>query len=290
MISDSFASVVAGSVAGSCAVMVAFPFDTVCSKAQVFNNRTMTAASPIPARILVSGGSSSEEVKPLKISGSVLTYDTVDDTDLFDASSDEEAADCIDPELNESSADPSKDMSQSAEERSNVRMVDAFIIIWQSEGLNGFYNGVRVMAIGKALITAVAFTADHVASFDISDFFPSLRGSLLLVALASMFSGFVTSFITTPVERIKVILQAKEGVDGITLNDVDCISRILNRDGGLQCLFLTGLFPTLCREVPSWAFYFVIYQELMQTSLFQWMGALAPLIAGGDCLMSHYYH
>eukprot|EP00814_Leptocylindrus_danicus_P001577 CAMPEP_0116022292 /NCGR_PEP_ID=MMETSP0321-20121206/10901_1 /TAXON_ID=163516 /ORGANISM="Leptocylindrus danicus var. danicus, Strain B650" /LENGTH=307 /DNA_ID=CAMNT_0003493337 /DNA_START=91 /DNA_END=1015 /DNA_ORIENTATION=- len=220
-------------------------------------------------------------LKPLKSSVSVLTYDTVvEDADLFDSSSEEEEeVDYIDPELTEFSLSRSNNIPQSEEAKPKMKMTDVFIIIWQTEGLAGFYKGVRVMAIGKALITAVAFTADHVALFDISVLFPGLKDTLLLVVLASMFSGFVTSFITTPVERIKVILQAKEGKDS-TLSDIDCINSIVNQDCGLQSLLLTGLFPTLCREVPSWAFYFIIYQVLMQTSIFQRMGALGPLIAG----------
>merc|ERR1712125_254607 len=44
--------------------------------------------------------------------------------------------------------------------------------------------------------------------------------------------------------------------------------------------FLTGLGPTLAREVPSYGIYFLVYGVFMQTQIASLLGNIAPLVFG----------
>ena len=60
-------------------------------------------------------------------------------------------------------------------------------------------------------------------------------------------------------------------------NELECIQSVLENEGWTG-LFSRGLGPTLAREVPSYAIYFVVYGILIQTSLIgtESLGSLAP--------------
>lgn len=64
-------------------------------------------------------------------------------------------------------------------------------------------------------------------------------------------------------------------------NELECIQSVLENEGWTG-LFSRGLGPTLAREVPSYAIYFVVYGILIQTSLIgtESLGSIAPLVCG----------
>merc|ERR1711862_519801 len=62
-------------------------------------------------------------------------------------------------------------------------------------------------------------------------------------------------------------------------NELECISAVLENEGWAG-LFSIGLGPTLAREVPSYAIYFVVYGVLIRTSTAENLGSVAPLICG----------
>lgn len=62
-------------------------------------------------------------------------------------------------------------------------------------------------------------------------------------------------------------------------NELECIQAVLENEGWTG-LFSRGLGPTLAREVPSYAIYFVVYGILMQTTLAEELGSAAPLLFG----------
>lgn len=150
--------------------------------------------------------------------------------------------------------------------------------IYQDEGIQGFFGGVRAMMIGQAFIKAVAFCANDSALAFLRHDLPPGVNELTLYATAACFSGFVTSFVTAPAERIKIIMQAN-GKD-LYENDWDCFTSII-RNEGIGGLFSRGLGTTLLRDTPSYGLYFVVYHVLMNTPLAYQLGDfVAPLSFG----------
>lgn len=78
-------------------------------------------------------------------------------------------------------------------------------------------------------------------------------------------------------ERVKVMMQAQQ--NNTYANELECIQAVLENEGWTG-LFSRGLGPTLAREVPSYAIYFVVYGVLIQTSIAEGMGSFAPLVCG----------
>lgn len=62
-------------------------------------------------------------------------------------------------------------------------------------------------------------------------------------------------------------------------NELECIQAVLETEG-FAGLFSRGLGPTLAREIPSYAIYFVVYGILMQTAMAESLGGVAPLVCG----------
>ena len=78
-------------------------------------------------------------------------------------------------------------------------------------------------------------------------------------------------------ERVKVMMQAQQ--NSLYANELECIQAVLQNEGWTG-LFSRGLGPTLAREIPSYAIYFVVYGVLMQTAVAENLGSVAPLVFG----------
>lgn len=158
-------------------------------------------------------------------------------------------------------------------------MIDLIGFIWKNEGVAGFFGGVKGMMVGQAIIKSVAFSTNAMALTYLTGAAtttPGTASSKLL--LAAMFAGFVTSFLVSPIERIKVMMQADSTQS--YHNELDCL-RVVLRNEGWPGLLGRGLGPTLAREVPSYAIYFSTYGLLVQQlDVSQMLGASAPLVFG----------
>lgn len=147
--------------------------------------------------------------------------------------------------------------------------------------LSNIFDHFRLHSVmlGQAVIKSVAFGTNAFAlnCFQQHDFGLSANIALLL---AAALSGFITSFLVVPVERIKVMMQAQQkGADNAYANEVECLQAIIKSEG-VTGLLGRGLGPTLAREVPSYAIYFCVYGLLMQTPLAASLGKIAPLVFG----------
>lgn len=257
VIGTGAASLLAGSVGGAIGVGVAYPLDTLKTKSQVYSSRPpQQQQEQIPSQEI-----NTDTILQSSDSGVVCSGD-----DVYKVESPEDD------------------------------LISLVKLILEEEGIAGFFGGVKAMMIGQALIKSVAFSANELAFESLTDFDWNLIGlgevvgtpeqhavissSFLTLILAASFSGFVTSFLVTPVERVKVMMQAQSTNDAAYANELECIKAVLKSEGFLG-LFSRGLGPTLAREVPSYAIYFVVYGLLIHTSVAENnLGAAAPLLCG----------
>jgi len=231
---QAFASILAGSIAGAIGVGVAFPLDTLKTKAQVFSQQRQRQQQQNGGIVSSGDGSGTTSASS---SGSI----------------------------------------------ESVGMLTLIPMIYKMEGIGGFYGGVRGMMAGQAIIKSVAFSANTLTLDFLRDIYPALS-SVTTLLIAACFSGFVTSFLVAPVERIKVMMQASNSADPNTdtktySNEFSCIQVVLQNEGW-SGLMGRGLGPTLVREIPSYGIYFFLYGILSQLPMAESMGKLAPLVNG----------
>lgn len=267
------ASILAGSVGGAIGVGVAYPLDTLKTKSQVYGQQQSQGRTEQPKshhqsstmNTLASNGTTAVMLPP---PGVVCT-----------------AEDCYPIESPEDN------------------LISLVKVILDSEGIAGFYGGVKAMMIGQAIIKSIAFStnafalgvlsdsnllgvANSVGSAGVEEMGGTTGGGedvvvaatpFMALLVAAAFSGFVTSFIVAPVERVKVMMQAQQ--NSLYANELECIQAVLENEGWTG-LFSRGLGPTLAREVPSYAIYFVVYGVLRQTPTAEALGSVAPLVCG----------
>ena len=165
-----------------------------------------------------------------------------------------------------------------ATEGNSIGMVGMFRLVIQEEGIGGLYGGVKGVMFGQAFIKALAFSSNNWALTFLEHDNLDNASSLEILIAAAAFSGFVTSFLVNPIERIKILMQADN--QGIYKNELDCMRQIIQQDG-MRGLLGRGLDATLAREVPGYGLYFVAYSLLIQSEVGRILGqTLAPLICG----------
>ena len=166
---------------------------------------------------------------------------------------------------------------ETSSDETNQNSLSIALDIVKEEGLGGFYSGVSSTMAGQAVIKGVVFYVYEWAKSAIAA--TSLEGGLLALTIAACISGAVGSFVVTPVERIKCVMQATPA--GTYASPLDCVRELLRSDGGGGLAF-RGLGATLLREVPAYGFYFVSYESVKAALIGQATvpAALIPLIGG----------
>lgn len=160
--------------------------------------------------------------------------------------------------------------------------------VLKQEGVSGFYPGVQSTMAGQAVIKAVAF-----ASFSYAE--QAGCGLLLSAAL----SGAINSFVVTPIERLKVVMQATEpeqaqdAVGNVMGQSTwGTLVSLIDSDGAGGVLF-RGLGLTVVRQVPCYAIYFwtstVASQALADAGCNVGLSSLVGgALAGGACWVPIY--
>ena len=148
--------------------------------------------------------------------------------------------------------------------------------ILRQEGILSLYNGVAGVMMGNALIKACAFTVNGWALSELTSNSPTFEQ----LCISAAFAGMVTSFLSNPIERVKVLMQSNAKTDSIEkLNEIKIISQIISSDG-VKDLAFRGLDATLAREIPGYSLYFVAYFLLIHGPLGEGLGPIGPVVIG----------
>ena len=144
--------------------------------------------------------------------------------------------------------------------------------------------------IGQAIIKAIQFAVNEM-TFVYLENHSSIQSNIIKMAIAGTLAGLISSFVVSPVELVKIRMQAQSKPSKIKKdddvrdspsfnNEIDC-ARWMIQNEGLRTLFCHGLGITIIREIPSFAFYFVAYGLLARSDLADILGGhAAPLIFG----------
>jgi solute carrier family 25 carnitine/acylcarnitine transporter 20/29 len=175
------------------------------------------------------------------------------------------------------------------------------LTIVENQGMSGLFAGVGTSMMGQAIIKSVAFGVNsavlaYLTQSNVSGAMAMVRMdpiNALVVAAAT--AGFVTAFLATPIDRIKVLRQCNNNSGGgggeqCHLSDMDCLKNVLEHER-LQGLMFRGLGPTLFREVPAYTIYFCTYGWLHYTfgdHVVPGATLLYGALAGGLCVLPSY--
>ncbi|KAL3804665.1 hypothetical protein HJC23_008480 [Cyclotella cryptica] len=160
--------------------------------------------------------------------------------------------------------------------------------IFKEEGISGFFEGVLITMLGQAIIKAIQFTTNGLALSWLEKN-SSIKSTIAKMTISGVLSGLVSSFVVSPVELVKIRMQAQDkvasknehaGESFIYSNEFDCARWVIKHEGWAT-LFTHGLWITIIREIPSFAIYFVVYGWLARSSLAASLGDhFAPLLFG----------
>ena len=137
--------------------------------------------------------------------------------------------------------------------------------VYETEGIDGFLGGIRIMMMGQGLVKATSFTVNTVVlNWEVAHAASQTDSpTTAMFILAAASAGLVSSFIVNPVERVKILLQAASSSDRASESEWECIQRVVKSEG-LGGFLGRGLGTTMLREIPSDAVYFSVYGLLMQ--------------------------
>lgn len=154
-----------------------------------------------------------------------------------------------------------------------------------NEGLiKGFYTGIKAPLLGACLENAILFSSYNAAlkfittnSNTIGDSNNEKDLPLKYKCLSGGFSGFMASFILTPIELVKCQLQVSNLVNNYQNHGYNStIKQIIKNDGIIG--FWKGLSSTLLREVNGTAIWFGTYEAaglyLLKTNINEDLGLL----------------
>lgn len=150
--------------------------------------------------------------------------------------------------------------TRAAEYNNSARL--CFTRMVKAEGFFSLYRGLLSPALGFGAINSTVFGVQKLGTNIIkgndADY---VLNSAEEVGVGA-FAGLVSSFVRTPIERVKTVMQIQN--QGKTKapysNSLVCAYR-LARNEGLRHGLYEGLGTTILREVPQYMFYFILYNR-----------------------------
>jgi len=163
--------------------------------------------------------------------------------------------------------------------------------IWKNEGVGGFFEGVLSTMVGQAVIKAIQFAVNEISYLWLEKY-SGIKSDVIKMVMGGILAGFVSSFVVSPVELVKIRMQSQNKLstntkDGdaatpslVYSNSLECTRWIVKHEGWTK-LFSHGLGMTMLRETPSYVFYFVAYGLLAKSGMASLLGRhAAPLLFG----------
>ena len=147
---------------------------------------------------------------------------------------------------------------------STMRTISRIIHV---EGMCGLWRGLTPPLLVSVPQFAVVFGAYELSRGFVRRHSSRPPGNLRDTAIAGSLVALPTSFIYTPVDRVKLALQSDgrrlaagkpAHYDGV----LDCIRRLWLAGGAPT--FVRGFWATLARDAPAWATYFTVYSWVKQ--------------------------
>ncbi|KAI9349623.1 mitochondrial carrier domain-containing protein [Obelidium mucronatum] len=142
---------------------------------------------------------------------------------------------------------------------------NCIVTILKEEKIRGLYKGMASPIVGVAAINSLLF---GVHGWFIHHIAGENTPTVANIFWAGCGSGFVNSFLSCPMELVKIRLQNQKsipsgtsfGANNLTTysGNLDCI-RKLYKSGGIRA-FYRGLPTTIIRETPSYGAYFASYE------------------------------
>ncbi|ODV95312.1 hypothetical protein PACTADRAFT_50052 [Pachysolen tannophilus NRRL Y-2460] len=142
---------------------------------------------------------------------------------------------------------------------------EAFTATMAKEGPLAFYKGAAVPLVGVGCINTIMFNFCYAARRKIIEMNPGQTElKLSQYFIAGSIAGTLTAFITSPVEQIRILLQAQPLENKLYKGPIDCFQKIRHQNGfGLNGMF-RGLGMTIFRDAPAHGVWFCTYEFLMR--------------------------
>ncbi|KAF9402402.1 hypothetical protein BGZ94_004943 [Podila epigama] len=132
----------------------------------------------------------------------------------------------------------------------------------QNEGFLGLYKGMASPLVGVAAVNALLFAA-YSNLKKIQEPYPGARLTLNQIALAGAGAGIVNAVLASPVELLKIKMQAQYGA-GSTVRysgPIDC-ARQLIKEHGIRHGLMRGYWITVLREIPGYAGFYAGFEGM----------------------------
>lgn len=149
-----------------------------------------------------------------------------------------------------------------------------------AQGFCALYDGVVWTMFGQALIKGALFGSYELAQHLLLVHSLAAAPTMGMKVVAAGAAGAVSTFLVTPIERIKVVMQATGSAAARFVSPLACLLQVIASDGigGLMC---GGFGVTLARQVPTDIFYLLTFERC--TAALQ-HAAILP--AGSSALIS----
>ncbi|KAL1926609.1 hypothetical protein VTP01DRAFT_5730 [Rhizomucor pusillus] len=132
----------------------------------------------------------------------------------------------------------------------------------KKEGFFALYKGMASPLVGIGAVNALLFAANSAIKKSMQEY-PGQVLSLDKIALAGAGAGIVNSILASPVELLKIKLQAQYGHSGgahrYFTGPIDCAKYLIQKDGVANGLF-RGMYATILREIPAYAGFYTGFE------------------------------
>ena len=148
---------------------------------------------------------------------------------------------------------------------SNTTIASSVSKIYLNDGILGFYKGTLSPLAGISLCVSIQFGANEYAKRIMKNSYKSNQLPVPVLALCGSFAGFCNAFVASPVELVRIKLQAQKKGSNKFTGSVQTLKYLYNHHG-ISGVF-QGLNSTILREVPAYFIYFGVYEGLMQRAV-----------------------